>query len=757
MHGAEVVVAIVFAGERDRFVQCVTSVLRCTATDIPVLVIDDGKPDPASRRWLDDVANAGATHSVLWLRSDDNRGYGRSCQAAFGAAAPADIALIDDDHVVSDGWLDRLAAAARSESLAATAVPLVSDGSMLAVGDASVLRPRVAPDVTLEVAADRLRHLSPKARPRVPLLVGGCAWIKRTALDAVEGFDPALSTGEACRMDFGQRCLAYGLQHVVADDALVGRNPQHRIADAADDWSDDSAERQVEQPPAPLDRVVESRYPYVPQLVARVTQDRHSALRRALVCARAAIQRPSVTIDGRALTASLAGTQVHALELIGALSRTGEVDLRVVVPPDMGEYARASLTEMPEVATVAPDAVGHPTDIVHRPYQVSHPRDLRLLLDWGERLLITNQDLISYRTPTHFGSFEHWIRFRTLTAEAMAVANLVLFFSHHSAQDALAEDIVPSERARVVPIGVDHRLTATEALPSPPKDRGNLADSPYLLVMGSRYRHKNRIFALRLLRALHTRHDWRGRLVFAGAEVRFGSSSPDETAWLAAHPGIAPFVVDVAAVDESEKAWLYEHAAAVVYPSLYEGFGLVPFEAARHGKPCLWAHQSALAEVLPEDGALIVPWDADRSADRAIEVLRSATRARAHVEMVRARAAELTWDGTAARLLDVYREALAVPAREMLHLRDMTITSEASYWGLREGIGATGMSLVDPYAALLPHDTQRALAALARRPTTRRPLLSALRIIGRFGRTGRSDEPPTQRTWLDGTEPPQRR
>jgi glycosyltransferase involved in cell wall biosynthesis len=336
----------------------------------------------------------------------------------------------------------------------------------------------------------------------------------------------------------------------------------------------------------------------------------------------------------------------------------------------------------------------------------------------------------------------------------MAAASLVLFFSHHSAQDALVEDMLPTDRARVVPIGVDHRLTVTEAPPSPPKDRGDLAESPYLLVVGARYRHKNRVFALRLLQALHARHAWRGRLVFAGAEVPFGSSSPDEAAWLAAHPDMAAYVVDVGAVNESEKTWLYRHADAAVYPTIYEGFGLIPFEAAHHGKPCLWAHQSALAEFLPEDAALLVPWDAERSADRAIEVLGSESRARMQVDAVRARAVDLTWDRTAERLVEVYREALAEPIREMAHLGDMTITAEASYWGLRDSIGPTGLSLVDPHAPLLPEEAQRTLAALARRPSTRRPLLSTLRVLGGLGRAARSD-PPAERTWLDGTQPPE--
>ena len=58
-------------------------------------------------------------------------------------------------------------------------------------------------------------------------------------------------------------------------------------------------------------------------------------------------------------------------------------------------------------------------------------------------------------------------------------------------------------------------------------------------------------------------------------------------------------MVDLGAVDEAEKAWLYANAALVLYPTVNEGFGLVPFEAADAGAPCLWAAHSSLAELLP--------------------------------------------------------------------------------------------------------------------------------------------------------------
>ncbi len=73
--------------------------------------------------------------------------------------------------------------------------------------------------------------------------------------------------------------------------------------------------------------------------------------------------------------------------------------------------------------------------------------------------------------------------------------------------------------------------------------------------------------------------------------------------------------------DEAEKAWLYAHAAAVVYPTIYEGFGLVPFEAAAHGTPCLFAPQASLRETLRARTRRSCRGTPAASAERALALL----------------------------------------------------------------------------------------------------------------------------------------
>ena len=79
----------------------------------------------------------------------------------------------------------------------------------------------------------------------------------------------------------------------------------------------------------------------------------------------------------------------------------------------------------------------------------------------------------------------------------------------------------------------------------------------------------------------------------------------------------------------------------MLYPTVLEGFGLVPFEAAEHGVPCMWAPGSSLSELLGDDAAEIVAWDADRTAERALALMRRPEERERNLAAIRAGARSL--------------------------------------------------------------------------------------------------------------------
>jgi glycosyltransferase involved in cell wall biosynthesis len=370
-----------------------------------------------------------------------------------------------------------------------------------------------------------------------------------------------------------------------------------------------------------------------------------------------------------------------------------------------------------------------------------------MALALGERFVISQLDLIAYRNPGYFAEAATWEDFRAASRHGLSAAERVVVFSEHTRDELIADALVEPARLRVVPPGLDHR-TPDDPLRPPALDSGDgvSAAQGFLLCLGTDFRHKNRVFALRLLAALRQRHGWQGRLVLAGTHVSPGSSAQIESAYLDAHPELGGAVVSLGPVTEREKAWLVANAAAIVYPSVYEGFGLVPFESALSGVPCVFAPQASLADEAPPGTATIVPWDPEASATATYALLTDRDKRANHIDALADRARSLTWDAAAAAMVEIYREAALAPVRDSATLSRDLVKREARlsvqhdaevaqlvgerehaqqmYDALNAEVGS-GLALIGPNGAL-PDPIQRALLALTARPALSRPLFGAL-------------------------------
>ena len=717
------VVCIPVYGAYELFVQCFRSVLAHTERGNPVLVADDASPDPRIGQFLDQLEVTGTLeHDVYYLRQDRNLGFVGNVNRAFEAVAPADPVILNSDCVVGRDWLEGLRDAAYAESRVATASALTNHGTILSVPERNHPRPTLTQGWKLERAASAIREKSLRLRPRIPTALGHCVYIRRSALELVGPFDEAFSPGYGEEVDFSQRCLLRGLSHVVADDVFVFHQGQGSFSASARDIQ------------AEHDELIWARYPYYRDAVKAAELGSLGPLPRALASARQALRGLSVTVDARVLGPHLTGTQVVVLELLHALQRVEGVRLRALVPRDLGEYARALFDEMPDVSLITPNQAKTGvewTDVVHRPFQVSYDEDLQMLRRLGERIVISHLDLIAYENPGYFPSFETWQTYRRVTRQALAYADRVIFISSAAARDALGHDLIEPHRLDIVYPGTDHRLAILRPEPSMPHGLESEAEL-FLLCIGTDYRHKNRLFALRVLEQLQLRHGWSGKLILAGPHVPFGSSAGDEAEFLALRPAVAEAVTDLPEVSESEKAWLLAHSCVVLYPTIYEGFGLVPFEAALVGVPSAFALHTSLEEVLPPETARLVPWDAVASADRVIDLI-NGRGTDDLISSIRKAATRFSWDLSAAQTVEVYRRAVRDPVREATAIVNEAVRLEQ----VIAAVGDEGMSLVGP-DAVLPDEMRRPLLAVATRPWLRGPIFGALRFPYRVARRLRS-------------------
>ncbi len=171
----------------------------------------------------------------------------------------------------------------------------------------------------------------------------------------------------------------------------------------------------------------------------------------------------------------------------------------------------------------------------------------------------------------------------------------------------------------------------------------------YLLFVGSREPRKN---LSSIVRALGLTNNNRMPLIVVGWEGWGDRGWAEEVE----RNGLRDRIFLAGYVDDETLACLYSGAVALLYPSLYEGFGLPVLEAMACGCPVICSNTSSLPEVSGDAALLVDPQDVEALSD-AIDrmigdtALRQGLRARGFK-----RAAGFTWEETARQTLEVFKK-----------------------------------------------------------------------------------------------------
>jgi glycosyltransferase involved in cell wall biosynthesis len=504
-----------------------------------------------------------------------------------------------------------------------------------------------------------LRDLGPHelASP-LATAVGAAVLLAPSALGAVGGFVPgprAELIGSLA--DFAARSRARGFVHLLDDTTFFVRHrapgdAPHRIGTHDDlhpedrDW-------------------IHKLYPSEVEFVDHEARSAGSPLALAHGLARVKVLGLRIVVDGSYLGPIETGTQVAILATVEALSRRRDVrEVVVALQSEIPRYA-AEVLCLPKVTARSVDfetleGLGR-CDIAHRLVQPDEWFSVDRWRRIAERVVLTVHDLIAYRNGAYHSDVDEWLSYRRAMCSGVAAADAVVVISEDvKAQAELERLPIDPQRLRTVTQGTEH-LTGEEPTEIPREllSRG-FVEGQFILVLGTDYTHKNRDLALAVLAELRDRGHSHA-LVMAGPTVPHGSSRLAEVTRLL--HGIPPIDSDVYLlpdVPSAERNWLMQHADLVLYPSSAEGFGLVPFEAARFGTPTLFTRFGPLREMTPDIPVAAEDWSPKALAVAADALLSDKAQARVQVESCLAAGAKYTWAATAERLTDLYRHILAL-------------------------------------------------------------------------------------------------
>ena len=134
--------------------------------------------------------------------------------------------------------------------------------------------------------------------------------------------------------------------------------------------------------------------------------------------------------------------------------------------------------------------------------------------------------------------------------------------------------------------------------------------------------------------------------------------------------GISDHVMITGYVSDEELIWLYRNCYANLYPSLFEGFGLPVLEGMQFGAPTLASQSTSMPEVAGEAAILLDPQDIEGWAQAMLRLVKNKGERKQLSQAARKQAEKFDSKRSAAALLQLYEEALALPKRNYKSLAE---------------------------------------------------------------------------------------
>jgi glycosyltransferase involved in cell wall biosynthesis len=350
-----------------------------------------------------------------------------------------------------------------------------------------------------------------------------------------------------------------------------------------------------------------------------------------------------IALDGTPLTLRTGGITRYTAELSAALAGGFPEDEYLLVTDQPLAPAAGLPAAYPNLRVMpAPDnplrrrwwSLGLASHLARTKTDVFHGTDFAVPYLPLRPSVLTLHDLSPWMDAEWQGASER-VRRRTPWLLRSGIATMVITPTEAVRREAIERFRLAPGCVRAVPLAASASLRAET--PAPP-------DRRYLLYAGALEPRKNLGLLIECWRQLRRRH--------AVDLVLVGRRRPDF-----ALPPAGDGLAWRGEIADAELAQLYAGAAAVVYPSMYEGFGLPVLEAMQCGALVIASRLPAVSEVAG-DAAVLLPPDEPRKWLAALEAAMSrpawsdGLRARA-----RARAREFSWARTARETRAVYEEA----------------------------------------------------------------------------------------------------
>lgn len=315
--------------------------------------------------------------------------------------------------------------------------------------------------------------------------------------------------------------------------------------------------------------------------------------------------------------------------------------------PSPAWFLRGVIRNVINLDILASRMNGVKVDVIHHPFTVLTPPDIKL------PSVLTFWDMQHEFFPEFFSSTELLKRQRLYRASAERATRIIV--SAAFTKECLVNRYgIAAEKIEVIYTGYgpENRLLNDAELLAVARSKYGL-DKPFLFYPAATWPHKNHKRLLEAVKIMRDRYAFDGSLVLSGVAMQSHSEIKAEILRL----GLADQVKILGYLPATDLPCLYNCARLMVFPSLFEGFGIPLVEAMACGCPVVCADATSLPEVVGEAGMLFDPLDPEKMAETIWSAWNDEGMLASMRERGLDRAKLFNWDDAALKTIAVYNKA----------------------------------------------------------------------------------------------------
>ena len=268
----------------------------------------------------------------------------------------------------------------------------------------------------------------------------------------------------------------------------------------------------------------------------------------------------------------------------------------------------------------------------------------------------TTPQLLAVPELLHSAPFTNFLTNKLMALSARR-ATLLTTVSQTAKNDVIERFKIPSEKVTYVYHGgADPRFRPETAKGKPLEQYG--VHGPYILSVSGVYAFKNYCRLIEAFGILRREHNIPEQLVIIGRT--FNRKYYQQMIELVERLQLETSFVHVDGLPHDQLPEVYSNAAAYVYPSLYESFGLTPIEAMASGVPVVCSSASVMPEICGGAAHYCDPYDPEDMAEKIAAVLSDRALRDGLVARGLVRASEFSWTKAAKETFAVYQHAIAL-------------------------------------------------------------------------------------------------